>query len=147
MDFSDPKSVWIGGINGLTEDMEPMRRSDPLESRQRVYEEMCGRFRAAMHELVEELRQKGIDVFLYAQEDEKEAAALGLDAEVSPGMDKVFANATEQPDALHIYRTLEGIHSFFAIAREEVVRKAEEVLKGRKPEVMFCPNVELQLIE
>lgn len=146
MDFSDPKSIWIGNISGLTESMEPVQRGDP-ESQRRVYEEMCNRFRTAMRELVEELRQKGIGVLLYAQEEGKETAALGLDAQISPGMGKVFTNATEQPDAIHIYRTLEGVHGFFAIAREEIVWKVEEALKGRKPEVTFCPNVELVLVD
>lgn len=146
MDFSDPNLSWIGSISGLTEGVEPVQRGDP-DSRRRVYEEMRSRFRTAMRELVEELRQKDIGVLLYAQEEGKEAAALGLDAHISPGMDQVFAHATELPDALHIYCTLEGFHGFFAVAREEVIRKVEEVLKERKPEVTFYPDVELTPIE
>lgn len=146
MDFSDPKSIWIGYISGLTEGMEPVRRGD-RESRQRMDEEMRNRFRTAMRELIQELRVIGIGVLLYAEEEGKEAAALGLDVQVSTGMGKVFAGAMEQPDVIHIYRTLEGIHGFFAIARDEIVRKVEEVLRERKPEVTFCPNLELTLID
>ncbi|MBI3336931.1 hypothetical protein HYZ98_05220 [Candidatus Peregrinibacteria bacterium] len=128
--------TWIGVFSNLTEGIEPVRTRN-LEDSRRVRDQLTERLREAMRKMIETTGQNDIKVSLYSSEAGKEADALGLDATVYQNFGVVQAAAQRSPGEMHIYRVLEGIGSFFAFTREEVVRKIEELMKDDQNPVGF----------